>query len=161
MGILIGGPDTSLFGGVSTWGRLRRAVGQYVEVIPSTIDYRAPTVEQYHNLEWDAVYYFTSAASGGFVKGGYVIPALPAQPFQPIFPYLQVDPSGPPPIDSVVTSAAFDEDTLVSELVGEAVTGYGGTFNYTALMNTSLVYVGGGAWAGTPITAIGKLAQTV
>ena len=160
MGILIGGPDTSLFGGVSTWGRLRRAVGQYV----GTNDYRLPTVEQYHNLEWDVTYYFTSAASGGFVKGGYVILAPPNQQFsfQPIFPYLQVDPSGPPPIDSVVTSVnTFDANTLVSELVGEAVTGYGGTFNYTALMNTSLVYVGGGAWAGTPITAIGKLAQTV
>ena len=160
MGILIGGPDTSLFGGVSTWGRLRRAVGQYV----GTNDYRLPTVEQYHNLEWDVTYYFTSAASGGFVKGGYVILAPPKQQFsfQPIFPYLQVDPSGPPPIDSVVTSVnTFDANTLVSELVGEAVTGYGGTFNYTALMNTSLVYVGGGAWAGTPITAIGKLAQTV
>lgn len=157
MGYLIGGPDTSLFGGVSTWGRLRRAVGQYV----GTNDYRLPTVEQYHNLEWDVTYYFTSAASGSFVKGGYVIPAPPAQPFQPVFPYLQVDPSGPPPIDSVVNSADFDEDTLVTELVGQAVTGYGGTFNYTALMNTSLVYVGGGAWAGTPITAIGNLAQTV
>ena len=160
MGYLIGGPDTSLFGGVSTWGRLRRAVGQYV----GTNDYRLPTVEQYHNLEWDVTYYFTSAASGGFVKGGYVILAPPNQQFsfQPIFPYLQVDPSGPPPIDSVVTSVnTFDANTLVSELVGEAVTGYGGTFNYTALMNTSLVYVGGGAWAGTPITAIGKLAQTV
>jgi hypothetical protein len=119
-------------------------------------------VEQYHNLEWDVTYYFTSAASGSFVKGGYVIPAPPAQPFQLVFPYLQVDPSGPPPIDSVVTSQmTFDENTLVTELVGQAVTGYGGTFNYTALMNTSLVYVGGGAWAGTPITAIGNLAQTV
>lgn len=159
MGILIGGPDTSLFGGVSTWGRLRRAVGQYV----GTNDYRVPTVEQYHNLEWDVTYYFTSAASGGFVKGGYYMLAPPNQQFsfQPIFPYLQVDPSGPPPIDSVVNSFGFDADTLVAELVGEAVTGYGGTFNYTALMNTSLVYVGGGAWAGTPITAIGKLAQTV
>ena len=159
MGILIGGPDTSLFGGVSTWGRLRRAVGQYV----GTNDYRLPTVEQYHNLEWDVTYYFTSAASGGFVKGGYVMLAPPNQQFsfQPIFPYLQVDPSGPPPIDSVVNSFCFDADTLVAELVGEAVTGYGGTFNYTALMNTSLVYVGGGAWAGPPITAIGKLAQTV
>ena len=160
MGILIGGPDTSLFGGVSTWGRLRRAVGQYV----GTNDYRLPTVEQYHNLEWDVTYYFTSAASGGFVKGGYVMLAPPNQQFsfQPTFPYIQVNPSGPAPIDSVVTSAnTFDADTLVAQLVGEVVTGNGGTFNYTALMNTSLVYVGGGAWAGTPITAIGKLAQTV
>jgi hypothetical protein len=164
MGILIGGPDTSLFGGVSTWGRLRRAVGQYVEVIPSTIDYRQPTVQEYHNLGWDAVYYFTSAASGGFVKGGYVMLAPPNQQFsfQPTFPYIQVNPSGPAPIDSVVTSAnTFDTNTLVAQLVGEAVTGNGGTFNYTALMNTSAVQVAAGGYAATPITAIGKLAQTV
>jgi hypothetical protein len=82
--------------------------------------------------------------------------------FQPTFPYLQVNPSGPAPIDSVVTSAnTFDADTLVAQLVGEAVTGNGGTFNYTALMNTSAVQVAAGGYAGTPITAIGKLAQTV
>jgi hypothetical protein len=160
MGYLIGGPDTSLFGGPSTWGRLRRAVGQYV----GTNDYRVPTVEQFHNLEWDVTYYFTSAASGSFVKGGYVIPAPPAQPSQPVFPYLQVDPASPPPLGTTIavnSANTFDENTLVAELVGEAVTGYGGTFNYTAPMNTSVVYLAGGAWAGTPITAIGNLAQTV
>ena len=162
MGILIGGPDTQP-GGPTTWGRLRRAVGQYVEVIPSTIDYRLPTVEQYHNLEWDVTYYFTSAASGGFVKGGYDIPALPAQPFQPIFPYIQVDPASPPPPLTTIAASSFvfDEDTLVAQLVGEAVTGYGGTFNYTAPMNTAIQYIPGGTYSGTAITAIGKLAQTV
>lgn len=156
MGYLIGGPDTSPVGGPSTWGRLRRAVGQYVGIH----DYRLPTVEHHHNVEWDVTYYFTSAVSGGFVKGGYVIPALASQPFQLVFPYIQVDPSGPSPIDAVANSGmTFDENTLLTELTGEAVTGYGGTFAYTALMNTTLVYVGGGSWAGTPITAIGKLTQ--
>lgn len=158
MGYLIGGPDTSLFGGVSTWGRLRSAVGQYV----TSVTYTYPTVIEYHNNEWDVTYFFTSAASGSFVKCGYYIPAPPGQPFQQFYPFIQVEPFPTPTIDSVVNSAmTFDEDTLVTELVGQAVTGYGGTFNYTALMNTSLVYVGGGAWAGTPITAIGNLAQTV
>ena len=160
MGYLIGGPDTSLFGGPSTWGRLRRAVGQYV----GTNDYRVPTLETYHNIEWDVTNYFTSAASGGFVKGGYAIPALPSQPQDLIHPYIQVDPASPPPLGTTIavnSANTFDENTLVAELVGEAVTGYGGTFNYTAPMNTSVVYLAGGAWAGTPITAIGKLAQTV
>ena len=159
MGYLIGGPDTSLFGGPSTWGRLRRAVGQYV----GANDYRMPTLERYHNIEWDVTYYFTSAASGGFVKGGYDIPALPAQPFQPIFPYIQVDPASPPPPLTTIAASSyvFDEDTLVAQLVGEAVTGYGGTFNYTAPMNTAIQYIPGGTYSGTAITAIGKLAQTV
>lgn len=159
MGILIGGPDTSLFGGVSTWGRLRRAVGQYV----GANDYRLPTVEQYHNLEWDVTYYFTSAASGGFVKGGYVMLAPPNQQFsyQPIFPYIQVDPASPPPPLTTIAASSFvfDADTLVDQLVGEAVTGYGGTFNYTALMNTAIQYIPGGTYSGTAITAIGKLVQ--
>jgi hypothetical protein len=160
MGILIGGPDTQP-GGPTTWGRLRRAVGQYV----GANDYRGPTLERYNNIEWDAAFYFTSAASGGFVKGGYYIPSPPYsdQPYQPNYSYIQVNPaSPPPPLTTIATfSFLFDEDTLVAQLVGEAVTGYGGTFNYTAPMNTAIQYIPGGTYSGTAITAIGKLAQTV
>ena len=160
MGILIGGPDTQP-GGPTTWGRLRRAVGQYV----GANDYRAPTFEGLNNTEWDVTYYFTSAASGGFVKGGYTLPAPPYsdQPFQQIFAYIQVDPASPPPPLTTIAASSFvfDEDTLVAQLVGEAVTGYGGTFNYTAPMNTAIQYIPGGTYSGTAITAIGKLAQTV
>lgn len=158
MGYLIGGPDTEP-GGPTTWGRLRRAVGQYV----GANDYRMPTLERYNNIEYDPALYFTSAASGGFVKGGYDLPSLPAQPFQPLFPYIQVDAASPPPPLTTIAASSFvfDEDTLVAELVGEAVTGYGGTFNYTAAMNTAIQYIPGGTYSGTAITAIGKLAQTV
>lgn len=157
MGYLIGGPDTEP-GGPTTWGRLRRAVGQYV----GANDYSLPTLERYNNIEWDAAFYFTSAASGGFVKGGYY-PVLPYEPFQPIFSFIVIYPASPPPPLTTIATASFlfDEDTLVVELVNEAVTGYGGTFNYTAPMNGTLQYIPGGVYAGTPITSIGKLAQTV
>jgi hypothetical protein len=160
MGILIADPNLQP-GGPTTWGKLRRAVGQYV----GGNDYRLPTVERYNNIEYDPAVYFTSAASGGFVKGGYDIPAPPYEnlPFQPIFPYIQVDPASPPPPLTTIAASSyvFDEDTLVAQLVGEAVTGYGGTFNYTAPMNTAIQYIPGGVYSGTAITAIGKLAQTV
>ena len=81
MGYLIGGPDTEP-GGPTTWGRLRRAVGQYV----GANDYRLPTLEQYNNIEYDPAVYFTSAASGGFVKGGYTLPRYPPNHSSPSSP---------------------------------------------------------------------------
>ena len=62
MGFLIGGPDTTIFGGLSTWGKLRTAVGQ---ITPSG-NYQLPTLKQDFNREWDETYYFTSLETGSF-----------------------------------------------------------------------------------------------
>ena len=163
MGFLIGGPDTTIFGGLSTWGKLRTAVGQST---PS-FNYQQPTVKEDFNRGWDVTVYFTSAATGSFVKLGYSLGAPPPldQPSTAnmLFPYIFITPAVL--VTDVIASLnnTFEEDPLLSELVGEQVTGYGGTFAITAGMNINpaVNVVGGGPLTNPLITIVGKLAPTI
>ena len=156
MGFLIGGPDTTIFGGLSTWGKLRTAVGQST---PS-FNYQQPTVKEDFNREWDVTVYFMSAATGSFVKLGYALGPNDQPSTALMFdPYIFI--TNAALFNDVVASlnGQFDQDTLLSQLVGEQVTGYGGTFAITALMNTNpnVNVTGGGPLTGPLITIVGKL----
>lgn len=154
MGYLIGGPD----GFVGTWGKMRRAMGQ---INSSGINYSAPTIVEPYNLEWQVQAgnsFFKSAATGGFVKGGFIFtpPTLPS--YANIFgPFINIS-SAPNPANVTVAVNSFEDGSLLSDLTGQAATGYGGTFSITAAMNTSFVtVVGGGPNNGTTISSIGLM----
>ena len=159
MGFLIGGPDTTILGGLSTWGKLRSAVGQ----ITPSFNYQQPTVKEDFNRDWATSVYFTSAATGSFVKLGFVLgPGDQPATANMFFPHIYI--SNAVLFNDVLASLdqSFDQDTMMAQLTAEAATGYGGTFAISALMNTSIVNVtGGGPLTGTLITSVGKLAQTV
>jgi hypothetical protein len=154
MGYLIGGPD----GFVGTWGKMRRAMGQ---INSFGLNYSTPTISEPNNLEWQVQAgdsFFKSAATGGFVKGGFLFtpPTLPS--YANIYgPFINIS-SAPNPANVLVAVNSFEDGPLLSDLTGQTVTGYGGTFNITAAMNTSFVtVVGGGPVVGTPISAIGLM----
>lgn len=148
MGFLIGGAE-----GVSTWAKVRRAVGQ----IYGTDNQAGPSVRESHNVQYPTTYRFKAAASGsGLIKGGYLLGS----------PY----PDEPGPGNTweptiIVTDGpvegeldGFDRPSCETQLTGETVTHSGGSFAITAAMFTSPQAVSG--FVGpTPISAVGKLAS--
>jgi len=160
MGFLIGGPNTTIFGGLSTWGKLRTAVGQ----ITPSFNYQQPTVKEDFNRGWDVTVYFMSAATGSFVKLGYSLgPNDQPSTANMLFPYIFITPASPATNVIVSLNNSFEEDTLLSQLVGEQVTGYGGTFAITAIMNTNpaVTVTGGGPLTNPLITIVGKMSPTL
>ena len=155
MGFLIAGPDT-VEGGLSTWGKLRSPVCQ----IGPYGDYQEPTLNLPHNTEWDAVNYFTSAATGGFLKQGFLLltPSTLPSVANAYPPTININEFGFNTVE-VRLDASFDENTLMAQLTGEAVGGWGGSFNITAAMNSGSVIVTGSITS--IIGSVGKLAQTV
>jgi hypothetical protein len=156
MGFLIGGPDTTIFGGLSTWGKLRTAVGQST---PS-FNYSQPTVKEDFNRGWDPAVYFMSASTDSFVKLGYSLgPNDEPTTANMLFPFIFIT-AAVLPLDVIASlNNSFEDDPLLSQLVGELVTGYGGTFAITAGMNInpSVNVTGGGPLTSTLITSVGKL----
>ena len=164
MGYLIGGPDCTPSGGVGTWGKLRRAMGQ--RTASGFYDYQLPTVQEHFNLEWHVLAnasFFKSSLGSGFVKGGFLIAAPPI--FQ--FPYYNnifgpfiVTETGVG-LDSRVTLAdTCDNNPFMTDLVGETV--LGGTnnpFAITAPLFTTFPTVPGTGFPAGPITAIGLMTQ--
>ena len=156
MGFLIGGPDTTIFGGLSTWGKLRTAVGQ---ITPSG-NYQLPTLKQDFNREWDETYYFTSLETGSFVKSGFSLsPGDQPSTANMLQPNIIISDAGGSDI-LVTFSNSFDVDTMLTQLTGQAVGGYGGTFSITTPMNTTNVVVTGGGPLTSEIASVGRLGQT-
>lgn len=161
MGYLIGGPDCTPSGGVGTWGKLRRAMGQ---VTPGG-DYQSPSIQQPFNLEWHAQEegesYFKSAAGNGFVKGGFLIGAPPVFQF-PYYgnvwgPFISID-FGSGGDSTATLEPTCDDNPFMTDLVGESVTG--GTaapFTITAPMFNSGVTLTGSGYPTGPISAIGLM----
>jgi hypothetical protein len=125
------------------------------------LNYSSATLVEPFNLDWQVQAgssYFKSTASGGFVKGGFLFtpPAIPS--YANMFgPFINIQ-QAPNPANVIVAINSFENGSLLTDLTGQTVTGYGGTFNITAAMNTSNVTVtGGGPVAGTPISAIGLM----
>ena len=157
MGFLIGGPDTGL-GGLSTWGKLRCALCQLTDAG----DYQSPPVNEPFNREWDAEHYFTSAATGSFLKQGFLLLTPSTQPsYANAYPPIIVISDSAGSDITVRLNASFDLNTIMAQLTGETVSGYGGTFAITAAMNDGSVIVTGAGPLTDPISSIGKLAQTV
>ena len=162
MGYLIGGPDCTPFGGVGTWGKLRRAMGQRVGFL---IDYQTPTIQEPFNTEWqvqDNDSFFKSAASGsGFVKGGFLIGAPPVFQF-PFYantygPFISIQ-LGTPPDSAVTLADTCDDNPFMTDLVGQTVTGGTTTaFAITAAMYTTNPTVAGSGAPSGPISAIGLM----
>ena len=156
MGFLIGGPDTTIFGGLSTWGKLRTAVGQ---ITPSG-NYQLPTLKEDFNREWDETYYFTSLETGSFVKSGFSLsPGDQPSTSNMLQPNIIISDAGGSNI-LVTFSNSFDVDTMLTQLTGQAVGGYGGTFSITTPMNTTNVVVTGGGPLTSEIASVGRLGQT-
>ena len=162
MGYLIGGPDCTPSGGVGTWGKLRRAMGQS---FPLGLQYQYPTVMEEFNLEWQVQAgdsFFKSSVGSGFVKGGFLIGAPPVFQFPSynnIFgPFITIDIAALF-IDVRVTLApTCDDNPFMTDLVGQTVTGGTTTpFAITAAMYTTNPDVPGSGADTGPITAIGLL----
>jgi hypothetical protein len=131
------------------------------QVNSSGLNYSLPTIVEPYNLEWQVQAgdsFFKSALGNGFVKGGFLFtpPTLPS--YANIFgPYINIS-AAANPADVSVALNSLEDGPLLSDLTGQAVTGYGGTFSITAAMGTSYVTVaGGGPVVGTPISAIGLM----
>lgn len=162
MGYLIGGPDCTPSGGVGTWGKLRRAMGQSVDFVA---DYRYPTVMEEFNTEWQVQSnesFFKSAVGSGFIKGGFLIGPPPVFQFPYYFnvfgPFISVS-IAPLFVDStVILAPTCDDNPFMTDLVGQTVTGGTTTpFAITAPMYTTDVNVTGvGPNAGL-ITAVGLM----
>ena len=126
MGFLIGGPDCTPSGGVGTWGKLRRAMGQS---FPLGLQYQYPTVMEEFNTEWTVQLndsFFKSALGSGFVKGGFLIGAPPVFQFpyyNNIFgPFITID-IGVAPDSSVTLAPTCDDNPFMTDLVSQTVTG--------------------------------------
>ena len=161
MGYLIGGPDCTPSGGVGTWGKLRRAMGQRVGIY----DYQLPSVQEPFNLEWHAPEegqsFFKSAATSSFVKGGFLIGAPPVFQF-PYYgnvwgPFISIS-IGVAPDSRATLAPTCDDNPFMTDLVGQTVTGGTTTpFAITAAMYTTNPDVPGSGADTGPITAIGLL----
>ena len=162
MGFLIGGPDCTPSGGVGTWGKLRRAMGQS---FPLGLQYQYPTVMEEFNTEWTVQLndsFFKSALGSGFVKGGFLIGAPPVFQFpyyNNIFgPFITIA-IGVAPDSSVALAPTCDDNPFMTDLVGQTVTGGTTTpFAITAAMYTTNPTVAGSGAATGPISAIGLMA---
>jgi len=162
MGFLIGGPDCTPSGGVGTWGKLRRAMGQK---FPLGLDYSYPTVLEEFNLEWQVQAgdsFFKSAVGSGFVKGGFLIGAPPVFQF-PFYanlfgPFITIDIAALF-VDVLVTlEPTCDDNPFMTDLVGQTVTGGTTTpFAITSAMYTTNVTVAGVGPPTGPISAIGLM----
>ena len=171
MGFLIGAPSASGWS-LSTWGKLRRAVGQFqTNTTPPFffIDKRAPDVPvEDFNQEYtvDLVFgnYFRSGAvSNGWLKGGFTLNTPTDVPslFTFNIPYIVLF-TDSSTVNMDVTLSNFDEDSYVGELTGQIVIFQpappNDTFVITAAMATAPpVNVPG--TSGYPIVSIGGLAQ--
>jgi len=173
MGFLIGAPSASGWS-LSTWGKLRRAVGQlqYGLTVPSIQGEVYKTVADVPYEDFNVSYtvdlvfgnYFRSGAvSNGWLKGGFTLntPTDVPSMFTYNIPYfaLVTDLST---VNMDVTLFNFDEDSYVGELTGQIVIFQpappNDTFVITAAMATAPpVNVPGSS--GTPIISIGGLAQ--
>jgi len=162
MGYLIGGPDCTPSGGVGTWGKFRRAMGQTFS--PGS-GYEYPTVLEEFNLEWHVLQnptFFKSALGNGFVKGGFLIGAPPVFQF-PFYanifgPYIAIDIAALFTDSQVTLAQTCDDNPFMTDLVGQTVTGGTTTpFAITAPMySTSVTVTGVGPNTG-PISAIGLM----
>lgn len=163
MGFLIGGPDCTTLGGLGTWGKMRRAMGQNVVAGPS---YLEPTIKEEFNLEWQVQAgdsFFKSAVGSGFVKGGFLIGAPPVFQFpfySNIFgPFITINPAALATDSTVFLAPSCDDNPFMTDLIGQTVTG--GTitpFAITAPMYTTSVNVTGtGGTSAAPISAIGLM----
>ena len=130
MGFLIGAPSASGWS-LSTWGKLRRAVGQFVaSTTPPVIlvDKEFPDVPfEDFNVEYtvDLVsgnYYRSGAVSNGWLKGGFNlntptdVPSMFTYNIPHIF--LLEDSST---VNMDVALSNFDEDSYLVELTGQTV----------------------------------------
>ena len=169
MGFLIGAPSASGWS-LSTWGKLRRAAGQYqyqgrfVPIYP--IPYELPDlpIEDFNQKYTVGTFgnYFKSAATGsGWLKGGFDFTSVSVPSLGNFtIPYVWLY------TDTVITGMDvelryFDHDSYVGELTGETVQFQpappNDTFVITGAMATGSVNVPGDN--GTPIITIGKLVQ--
>ena len=161
MGYLIGGPDCTPSGGVGTWGKFRRAMGQRVGF---NIDYQTPTIQEQFNTEWQVQpgdSFFKSALGNGFVKGGFLIGASPVFQF-PFYgntfgPFFSIQ-LGISPDSAVTLEPTCDDNPFMTDLVGQTVTGGTTTaFAITAAMYTTNPTVAGTGLPTGPISAIGLM----
>ena len=161
MGYLIGGPDCTPYGGVGTWGKFRRAMGQTFS--PGS-GYEYPTVLEQFNLEWHVLQnptFFKSALGNGFVKGGFLIGAPPVFQF-PYYgntfgPFFSIQ-LGISPDSAVTLEPTCDDNPFMTDLVGQTVTGGTTTaFAITAAMYTTNPTVAGTGLPTGPISAIGLM----
>jgi hypothetical protein len=170
MGFLIGAPSASGWS-LSTWGKLRRAAGQYQDQGRYSpffiIAYDLPDVpiEDFNQEYTVGTFgnYFKSAATGsGWLKGGFDFTSVSVPSLANFtIPYVWLF-TGPFPATGMdVELRYFDNDAYVGELTGETVQFQpappNNTFVITGAMATGSVNVPGDN--GTPIITIGKLVQ--
>ena len=173
MGFLIGAPSASGWS-LSTWGKLRRAVGQlqFGETVPSiqgevyktTPDVPIEDFNQEYTVDLVFGNYFRSGAvSNGWLKGGFTLNTPTDVPslFTFNIPYIVLF-TDSSTVNMDVTLSNFDEDSYVGELTGQIVIFQpappNDTFVITAAMATAPpVNVPG--TSGYPIVSIGGLAQ--
>jgi hypothetical protein len=126
MGFLIGAPSASGWS-LSTWGKLRRAVGQRQYNLPIGIIYKIqPDVLEDFNTEYHVDlltgnFFKSNATPYGLLKGGFVLtpPTDVPDMFNLVIPFVDLYDVQNGTMD--VTLQNFDNDSYVGQLTGETV----------------------------------------